>query len=136
MPRLGLPLFPSPFRWTLVGGIATVIFANSIVLAPPVPPGDFGPFWDKKLHFAAYAALTASLAYATVQSNLTPRTRILTVLALAAGYGIAIELLQLPLPDRYFSLADLAANALGALLGLTYLAVEARVPYVRLDWLS
>jgi VanZ family protein len=116
--------------------VAIIIFVNSIVLIPPTPPGEAapGPFWDKKLHFAAYAALSASLAYATARAELNPTARLLGVFGIAMAYGIAIEGVQAPLPDRYFSLSDMAANALGAVLGLTYLAVEARVPYVRFDW--
>lgn len=134
MPRLGLPLLPSPFRWGLVAAIALVIFANSILFVTPAPPGaEPGPFWDKKLHFAAYAVFAASIAYATARSAYEQRTRWLVVVGLAMIYGISIELLQAQLPDRYFSYADLLANAIGAILGLGYLLIEKRVPYLPLD---
>lgn len=132
MPRLGVPLLPSAVRWGLVVAVAAVIFANSIFIAAPAP-ADPGPFWDKQLHFAGYAALSASLAYATARRDINARTRVLAVLLIAVAYGIAIELLQAPLPDRSFSYADMLANGLGALLGLAFFAIEARVPYVPLD---
>lgn len=137
MSRLGLPLVPAPFRWAIVVAVALVIFANSIVFVPPTPPGaEPGPFWDKRLHFAAYATLTLSLAYATARSDLEPPTRLMGVLFFAMGYGIAIELLQAPLPDRFFSYADLLANALGAVLGLVYFAIENRLSYMPVGWRS
>lgn len=132
MPRFGLPVFQSPFRWGLVAAIVLIIFVNSIIIVPPAPPGDPVPFWDKQLHFAAYAALAASIAYATANTTYDQWTRLLVVVGLAMTYGVAIELLQAPLPNRYFSYADILANALGAFLGLTYFAIEARVPYIPL----
>lgn len=129
MRQLGVPLLPARIRWLFVAAVAGVIFVYSILIAPAAPP-EPGPLWDKKLHFAAYAALAATLAYATARSELGSTRRLLAIVGIAIGYGIAIELLQAPLPDRYFSYADMAANALGAILGLAYLVVEARVPYV------
>lgn len=135
MDRLGIPLLPSIVRWFLVGTVAIVIFVFSIIFAPAAPP-DPGPFWDKRLHFAAYAAFATTMAYATAQSEIRGRPRVIAVIGLAVLYGIAIEMLQAPLTNRYFSYADMVANALGALLGLTYLALETRLDYVPLSRLT
>ncbi|WP_368281139.1 VanZ family protein [Halorussus rarus] len=85
--------------------------------------------WDKKLHFAAYAGFAYSLAYATVESRDRPRRRIGGVLATALLFGLAIELVQGPLPMRYYSVADLLANCIGASLVVPWFLVESQVRY-------
>jgi VanZ family protein len=67
---------------------------------------------DKYLHFLGYAGFALVLAYALAGQS---AGRIAVVVFLgAAGFGLFVELLQLPLAYRTFSLADAAANAAGA----------------------
>ena len=69
---------------------------------------------DKLLHLLDYAALAFALGYA-VRAR-TAKT-LLTVFLTAVAVGGAVELLQGPLPTRATSLADAAANTVGAALG-------------------
>lgn len=100
--------------------VAAVICYYSLFDTPggggPVPMGPFGLVHaDKWLHALGYGALAGALGYASLRVD--GRTLAVTFL-LAAGYGVTIELLQAPLPERAFSVADMGANVLGAFLGL------------------
>jgi len=83
-------------------------------------PGDvgrvLGPFGllgvDKYLHALSFAVLAVTLAVALPATS--ARRLLVLVVAVAVGYGLLIELLQLPLPYRSFSPLDLAADAVGA----------------------
>jgi VanZ family protein len=118
------PLLPRWLRWLAVLGVAAVIFYLSIVTAPPeqpvVPaPPDLIPL-DKWRHFLAYAAFGGSLAYATADWSWRRRTLAAAVIGTAVMYGIGIEFGQSFLPDRYVSLEDAYANALGGMLVLPW----------------
>lgn len=132
--RLQFPLLPSTLRWLGVAVVAGILVYFSLLTTPPPQPPDpsLGAFWDKKLHFAGYAALGLSLIYATATGPRSPRYRITISLGAAVAFGVLIELLQGPLPNRYFSYADMLANALGALLASGWFLVEARLEYVRI----
>lgn len=130
MRRVRFPLLPRPLRWFGVVVVAIVLVYFSLLTTTPTPPGP-GPFWDKKLHFAGYAALGLSLLYATAASQRSPTRRAALAIGAAVAYGVLIELLQGPLPERYFSYADMLANALGALLATAWFLVESRLEYVR-----
>lgn len=128
--RLRLPLLPRWLRLLGVACVLAVIGYFSLFTAPPQSPGRT-PFWDKHLHFAAYAGLACTLAYATVRLRDRPVYRGLLVVGGAIAVGVGVELLQGTMPDRYFGWGDLLANALGtALVGLWFV-VERRVRYVR-----
>jgi VanZ family protein len=128
--RLRLPLLP---RWLRLVGVAAVLGAIayfSLFSAPPTVPGR-EPFWDKHLHFAAYAGLALSLAYATARVRDRPYLRAVVVFGGALAFGAGIELLQGALPNRYFGWGDLLANSLGAALVAVWFVVERRITYVR-----
>lgn len=74
-------------------------------LLPPSPS-------DKLNHLVAFMELTllARLGW--------PQARVSSVLILLLGYGVAIEIIQWPLPYREFSVADMVADAAGIALGL------------------
>lgn len=127
--RLRFPLLPTAVRWLGVIAVAAVIVYFSLLTTAPAPP-EAGPFWDKRLHFAGYAAFALALAYATATSRLDRHRRVLLVLAIAVLFGVAIEVLQAPLPERYFSYGDMLANALGAVLASAWFLVERRLEYV------
>jgi VanZ family protein len=129
-----LPLLPWSVRWLGAVVVAAVLVYFSLLTTPPAGPPDpsLGSFWDKKLHFAGYAALGLSLIYATAASRRTRRRRAVLAIGTTVAFGVLVELLQGPLPDRYFSYADMLANALGALLASVWLLVESRLEYVRI----
>lgn len=111
-----LPLAPRPLRYAVVAVVAGVVLYASLVEPPtagPVPRGPFGLFLlDKWLHSLAYAGVAGTLLYALARAD--ARALVLAVV-LASGYGLGIELVQTALPERGFDLADVAANATGAI---------------------
>lgn len=131
MRRIPVPLAPRALRWLGVLVVVAVIAHFSLVTVPP-EPAEPGRFWDKQLHFVAYAAFTAALAYATVGRRDDPRRRAVAVVGAALLFGAAIEVCQGALAHRSFGWGDLLANALGAGLGALWLLAERRVRYVEL----
>ena len=131
MHRLRAPLLPAHVRWLGALGVAVAIFYFSVITVPPGVP-EPGPLWDKKLHFAAYGALTLALAYATAHSTHESRRRLAIVLGIAIAYGVGIELVQGVVPHRYYSPADLLANVLGVALASIWFLAETRLEYTPL----
>ena len=129
MGRVRVPLLPRSLRWLGVLGVAGVIGYFSLLTVPPEPPSPT-PFWDKRLHFAAYAGFALLLAYATANRLERPYRRAALVLGVVVAFGAGIELLQGVTPHRYFGWGDLLANALGATLAGVWLFVERRIRYV------
>lgn len=135
------PLLPRWIRWVAVLAAATLIFSLSILTAPPeqavVPaPPDLIPL-DKWRHFLAYAGFGGSLAYATADWSWRRRTLAAAVIGTAVLYGIGIEIGQSFLPDRYFSLADAYANAVGGLLVLPWYLVRPSLTMTPVrEWLA
>jgi len=114
-----VPLLPAWVRWVAVACVAGFIFYTSILTAPPtyVDPAkpELVPL-DKWRHFLAYAAFGWTLAYATADWGFDRRAGIAFVLGVTIAYGVGIEAGQALVPDRYLSLDDAYANALGAIL--------------------
>ena len=136
MRRLPVPAVPRALRYAGVLAVAVAIAYFSLLDAPPQGPPGTGPWWDKRLHFAAYAALGVAVAYATIEERrLLVRAGL--VLGAAGLYGTGIELVQWVLPDRYFGVGDIVANLIGGVLALSWLAAEQLFTYVPvLDWVS
>jgi hypothetical protein len=119
--------------------IAGFIFYTSILTVPPevgVEEDVFGLLanivgfaQDKWRHFPAYGTLSYALAYATENWALERWTRAVVVVVVVALYGIGIEVGQYMTPVRFFSVADIIANTLGAVLVLPWYLVR---PYVEL----
>lgn len=132
MNRPPFPLLPASIRWLGVMAVAGILVHFSLLTTPPAAPPEpgLGSFWDKKLHFAGYAALGLALAYATATSRRPHLRRVLAVIGAAVLFGVGIEVLQGPLPERYFSYGDMLANALGAVLASAWFLVEGRLEYV------
>jgi len=95
------------WRWGALAVYATALVA----LAADPDPVAGGVANDKLLHAAAYAVF-AGLAYWASEGREIP------TIALAAAHGGGIELMQLAVEGRQASLADFAADLVGALLGL------------------
>ncbi|WP_435196305.1 VanZ family protein [Natronomonas sp. EA1] len=128
MSRIPFPAFPRPVRYAGVAAVIAVIAYFSL-FGVVSQPGT-GPWWDKKLHFAAYAGLGLAMGYATIHHRDRPAYRIGLILLVAGGYGALIEVIQWGLPYRYFGWGDLAANLVGALLAVGLLAAERVIRYV------
>ena len=85
-------------------------------------PADIGPTLgplgligvDKYLHVLSFAVLAVTLTVAL--PPISTRRLLVLVIVATVGYGLLVELLQLPLPYRSFGLIDLVADAVGAVL--------------------
>jgi len=84
-------------------------------------------------HFDAYVLLAFVLAVALDDWRLSRRA-VLGAAALAVSLGVAIELVQAPLPYRDCQLADALADAAGAALGLAAFSAVAGARAWRLRW--
>lgn len=119
--------------WRPTVGFALLVLVVSIV---PVPGGSsegaafpvVGPVGIDPLvtshidpfvasHLLAYAILAALCLRALVDRGRGILPAIAVAVVLAAGYGAAIELLQVPIPWRSGGLFDAAINAVGAVAG-------------------
>lgn len=106
-------------RWSPPVVVGTAILVVSLLpvsaggTATPVVP--FGI--DAWLHLAGYAVLSAGLARALSMGGQSGLTGVGVAVLLAAGFGIGVELLQTTVPARRFELTDLAANAVGSIVG-------------------
>jgi VanZ family protein len=117
--KIRLPLLPVWVRWTFVTCVAGFIFYTSILTSPPtyVDPAkpDLLPL-DKWRHFVAYAVFGGALAYASADWTVKWKYTAIFVIGTVIIYGVGIEFGQSLIPERYFSLGDAYANALGAVL--------------------
>jgi VanZ family protein len=95
--------------WWLIGyvQIATVCLLS---LTPGVPGPDFTAS-DKVGHFLAYLVLALWFAQ-VVRIDHWRRLALLLI-----GMGLLLEVLQIPLPKRFFSAWDAAANIAGVAFG-------------------
>ncbi len=113
--------FPWPWLKRIPRWLLTALTLGAILyltLFPhPLPDNDL-PLWehtDKVVHLLMMAALWVALAV-DLRRPLTPRLRVILFLGVTA-FGAAIELAQQAMGlGRSGSLADLAADTLGALL--------------------
>jgi len=101
-------------RWVAVAACATVVVAS--VVRPPAALGAdvAGVGLDKWAHVAG----TAVLAVAVAAARRAEGRDLLVVAAAVVALGAAIEGVQAPLAHRTASLADAAANGVGAVLGV------------------
>lgn len=104
--------------WALVALMAFLVVYTSVR-----PPGNGAvPVSDKLLHFTAYMGLTMSMLLAAVWAPVRGEGRFpatpLAIVALVFFFGVAIEIVQGPLPGRDAELLDAFANAGGAVTAL------------------
>lgn len=101
--------------WAPVVAYMAAIFYVSSLHQAPLPP----QIGDKSAHALGYVGLAIVLARALaggLTNRLTPRAALLAA-ALATGYGATDELHQSAVTGRSSELADLGADAAGALTG-------------------
>jgi VanZ family protein len=120
---------PGPRAWR----VASVTWAVGIVAFGVLPTQ--GPIHavaggrDDQLtavgHFAAYVVLAFVLAVALDDWRLSRRA-VLGAAVLAVSLGVAVELVQAPLPYRDCQLADALVDAAGVALGLVAFSAAAR----------
>jgi VanZ family protein len=105
---------------------AAVIFAvsSSSNPFPFVPRGLLSQ--DKLIHAVVYGVLGALVRVALGGTRLRPGVALLVALAAAAIYGASDEFHQMYVPNREASSLDLAADAIGALLGAVVAGVALR----------
>lgn len=124
-----LPLAPRWFREVLILGAVSWIFYYSLLSDPPgVPEPGFVPT-DVALHLFAYFVLGLLIAYGLVDVNLDRRQKLVLLIIVTGGYGLIIELLQGLIPLRMFSLLDMAANVIGAVMSGIWYLVEDRFEF-------
>ncbi len=101
---------PGPWRALLVAMVLTVCwFAFA-----PVQFDDRELPLDKARHLVAFGAL----AWVAAQGFGRGRPALAAIAAALLGYGVFIELVQSAIPGRHGSVADVAADALGIVIGL------------------
>jgi VanZ family protein len=115
-----------PHALAVLYGLA-IAFASLQPFSPWIPPDSATPFWPFApwpLRFTRYDLIANVVAYVPLgfftalwPRRASPPAR--AALALACGFALSfvLETLQMFLPPRDASLADLAANSVGALVG-------------------
>lgn len=130
--RLAVPLVSKRIRWAWVGVIAAFIFYFSVLTAPPRTPVDTARFslipLDRWRHIVAYAGLAGAVVYSIADQELKPTYAVTVIFCSVFLYGVGIELIQALTPERYFSLGDMYANAIGSALVAPLYLIQ---PYLR-----
>ncbi len=106
-------------RWLLPVAIAIVIFTITSWPRPPSLPGSS----DKLVHFSAYAALGASVAWASGARAAGPTVR---WMLFVSALGAIDEWHQQFIPSRSMDVRDWVADTAGAVGGLSLVAALSR----------
>lgn len=94
---------------------ATLVCGKNVICIDTGPFGVVG--FDKWLHATGYAMLTATLAYAFEDfPRISRHHRLVLAVCLAVVFGVCLELVQWPIPERTMSGLDALANTTGACL--------------------
>ncbi len=107
-------------RALCLGALAAIVVQLLFLMPPPAAVDLAARFWDKLLHFGAFA-LMASLAWIGAGG----RRPMLVWLAIVA-VGAADEARQVVAPERTADVADLFADAMGAACAMLVLNTLAR----------
>lgn len=108
---------PAWLYWLPAAAWALVIFALS---AQPWLPGPPGGLSDKHMHALAFGLLALACLFGLVRGEPQRLTsgRAAAAAVLAVLYGLSDELHQAFVPGRHADLADLAADAVGAVVAV------------------
>jgi VanZ family protein len=92
-----------------------MLFGLSSLSTPPSPPRGFS-FYD--VHIAAYAGLGVVTARALARGiRHVSRRAVLGAILISSLYGVSDEYHQRFVPGRSFDVLDIAADAIGAIVG-------------------
>lgn len=102
--------------WLPVIAYMAGLFGASSFSTLPSPPGEFS---DYHMHFVAYAGLAVTVARALSGGRLrNVGWRVVCgAIAISALYGVTDEYHQLFVPGRTADVLDLAADAVGSVVG-------------------
>lgn len=108
-------IFNQPYNFPIYWKLSLILSLLTILLLTLSPNG-LNPIKlaqiDKFYHICAFAALAFTKRMAFYQ------TPIIILIFLSAGIGLLIEVIQYFIPNRSFSVADIIADIVGAILGL------------------
>lgn len=107
----------SMLRW-----LPAILVAAAITIGSSMTARDLSQspivIHDKVAHAIEYAVLSGSILFALAPAGYpAPGSRVLIAALLAAVFGVSDEWHQASVPGRDSSLADLGADAIGALVG-------------------
>jgi VanZ family protein len=105
----------SPYRWLLPAIVLIAIVTATSLPHPPAMPNNR----DKLVHFAAYALLGGSMAWA---SNTRAMARALLWCAVISLMGAVDEWHQQFVPNRRMDARDWLADTLGGAVGFSLVA--------------
>ena len=111
------------FRILLVVAIASITY----IALSPRSPDLLNNTWDKMNHAVAFCTLSFLVNHSFPNRPFDYLKVFFIVL-----YGLALETGQYLLPDRYFSLLDLAANSLGIILYAVLMLFVRKFSFFRL----
>lgn len=113
------------YRWALTLAVVALVIGLSVT--PGVPRADDNLFsWlyagtpptaQKILHIFVYGLLSFLWMW-TLSGIQSTRSRVLIVLLLTLGLGVALEWYQTRVPGRFGTLVDILLNAAGAIVGI------------------
>lgn len=111
--------------WLPVIAYMAMLFVFSSLSTLPSPPGDLSAY---DVHIAAYAGLGALTARATGRGLRDVSWRAVgSAILIAAAYGVTDEYHQLFTPGRSFDVLDMAADALGSIVGASAVGAWSRI---------
>jgi hypothetical protein len=116
-----------PPRYALIGTIVYMLIVVAALVVPASPPHVQRGYLldvplgrrlaaDVALNVAIFVPIGWGLRRAARRPGGAPRT-LLVAVVLAAAFSLAMEAVQLWLPNRYSSAADVLANTIGATVG-------------------
>lgn len=114
-------------RWGFIVGTALPLFVGAVVpssylsvltdLSVPVGPFEIRTW----LHALGYATFGAVLATAVMRTD--PHSGFSVAFGWVSAYGVLVEILHAFVPYRTFSTLDIAANVLGAFVGVVLVRI-------------
>lgn len=108
-----------------------MLFVFSSFSTLPSPPGDLSAY---DVHIAAYAGLGAVTARATGKGlRNVSWPAVLAAIAISSFYGVTDEYHQRFVPGRSFDVLDMAADAIGSVVGACAIGAWSRIRRL-VDW--
>lgn len=120
-----------PRAWLPVLVVAGAILVGSALPLSGSAGPPFGPVGlvgdVALLHAVGYGLLGWVLARALVATGRSTVAVLALVVVATVGFGLAVELLQVPLPTRGYQVADLLADGIGAVAAVSVLLLAGRL---------